>query len=1404
MKKISFLFVFLCFLFTSFLSFSQETYDPDYLKENIPKSPEASNLGTYGDISNNPYNGKLGLGVPLHNINFEGLVIPINLSYDSSGNRPSQEASWVGLNWSLSGRAQITRSIYGNDDLNENVIPPSNGTISALPFNDFAVSYTSNQVPFIPLNEIVEVHQAFAVGGAGTQLVAPHLTPDTQPDIYEVNLFNNSYRFRLNKRQGQSNVLTAHIFDNKNARIEYNLSTKAFHVWDDNGFYFVFETKEYSASFSSARSSNTSTNTAGIKEETLTGILDDNNQVDNTVITAWVLDLITSPTNDTVNFHYHEGGNFTMPQYNGFVAFNESVNEPSDDIGPTYGNSNVKYTSVSAFNYVQYLDKITGRFGEIKFNSSESRRDLIAGVDLKHIISTLSPNNVNAFTTFSNNGSNQHIDQEHGTSGTTNYNKTGRKLESIDVKDFNNKIIKSVNFSQSYFENDHLNSNDEAAYVKLKLDKVEVNDLTYSFDYESPDSFPIKNTLDTDFWGFYNGAGNLNNVPGIGRFCTVISEVPVNAITVGQVYYKFNGGDRSANSNFSKIGTLKKIVYPTGGYSTIQYEGNEAVISGPAPYVVTEYFPNTNIMRWSNLLNEDNYKFTYQYLKNATTPLYNFYNNRYDPNNSNTTETPTGFGGNFTVSTPAIINGQGYKKRETLGIGIEPFADYMKYYAKDINNSNNIFPLFYVGDWEGLLPGDPDPPYGDESVLIPPGTYRLIRRSENLPGEPVVRLDPEDFKRIEGDLETTVEEFEIGGLRIKTLATFDNNQSFVSKKEFEYEYQSSSNLSSSGKLMDDLTFHTKFSGYTSYNPVYPGPANSSSGDGVRITSNNNAVNPSAQGSHIGYSFVTEINLDENGSVINKIDRQFFNQKNSYFKENVDVIFWYNPLGFSNGQMPYVQANNAIMLGMAPKLNFLHLNGNLITEDFYDCNDQLMRSTFNEYESLSINPDDGHYANFLGLTYIADFNGNPPPWYAEGNTHYIYSLPAWYSKKASISRSETVEYLEGDVSYDTRYFDYDENLNLIETEDVVDDTESSYSRLYYPYSPEVYNNSGMSILRGEELWNQVVRQESYLNNLKVATRDYIFEKNTNTGNNARVTSIEQSKTTNTPYTQVQYDKYDSSGNLLQYHLEDGTPVSYIYGYNDQFVIAKIENAPYTSVSSYASNLKTLSNLDNDDCYDNGNCSEKNLRDALNNLRSQSSLSNALISTYTYNPLIGVTSITDPRGRTHYYRYDTNNRLESIVDQELNILSENEYGINHELITSTGTDPIPINFCANDAIANRSSAESQNSAKVMRNNTVQGGMTYTSLDNQIDLISATNDGITSTYTFKSFPYGGTNNYEFRWKIKGQTFTSYATNDTWSVSFDCSETGRMEIICELKDSTLEVSTRSHLKFLIDCTNN
>ncbi|MDM1507727.1 hypothetical protein HX079_18415, partial [Myroides odoratimimus] len=143
--------------------------------------------------------------------------------------------------------------------------------------------------------------------------------------------------------------------------------------------------------------------------------------------------------------------------------------------------------------------------------------------------------------------------------------------------------------------------------------------------------------------------------------------------------------------------------------------------------------------------------------------------------------------------------------------------------------------------------------------------------------------------------------------------------------------------------------------------------------------------------------------------------------------------------------------------------------------------------------------------------------------------------------------------------------------------------------------------------------------------------------------------------------ITYNNYDNQGNLTQYTLENGIPVSIIWGYNGQYPIAKIEGTAYNQISiDFIKELQNLSNQDNDRCYGlDGSCKESNLRKRLNEFRSNGLFTNSMVSVYTYDPLVGVTSIMQPNGQTEYYNYDSSNRLQSIVKDKKEVLKTFEY-------------------------------------------------------------------------------------------------------------------------------------------------
>lgn len=115
--------------------------------------------------------------------------------------------------------------------------------------------------------------------------------------------------------------------------------------------------------------------------------------------------------------------------------------------------------------------------------------------------------------------------------------------------------------------------------------------------------------------------------------------------------------------------------------------------------------------------------------------------------------------------------------------------------------------------------------------------------------------------------------------------------------------------------------------------------------------------------------------------------------------------------------------------------------------------------------------------------------------------------------------------------------------------------------------------------------------------------------------------------------VEYKKCNLHGKPTEVTV-DGKTTVYLWGYYNQYPIAKIENTTYTEVTSILGELAAeevaAAIAPNEQQWE-----------TINALRIQ--LPNAKVNTYTYKPMIGLLSETNPAGLSIYYTYDTSGRL-----------------------------------------------------------------------------------------------------------------------------------------------------------------
>lgn len=133
-------------------------------------------------------------------------------------------------------------------------------------------------------------------------------------------------------------------------------------------------------------------------------------------------------------------------------------------------------------------------------------------------------------------------------------------------------------------------------------------------------------------------------------------------------------------------------------------------------------------------------------------------------------------------------------------------------------------------------------------------------------------------------------------------------------------------------------------------------------------------------------------------------------------------------------------------------------------------------------------------------------------------------------------------------------------------------------------------------------------------------------------------------------------YDDMGNVVEVKSKTGVSTVTIWGYYKTQPIAVIAGATYAQVKDLPV-ITAVVNASNSD--DDNPSTEPALIQALDNLRKDNTLKNYQITTYTYDPLIGVTSTTLPSGMREINVYDNANRLLKVTDINGKTLKEFKY-------------------------------------------------------------------------------------------------------------------------------------------------
>lgn len=486
----------------------------------------------------------------------------------------------------------------------------------------------------------------------------------------------------------------------------------------------------------------------------------------------------------------------------------------------------------------------------------------------------------------------------------------------------------------------------------------------------------------------------------------------------------------------------------------------------------------------------------------------------------------------------------------------------------------------------------------------------------------------------------------IGGLRIKRIINSFNNS--IETKEYLYQ-KSISNTTSSGNLI--------------YNPIYSIDSGIIDHPIQSIQSINNGANLYSRSlnSLVSMSNLMGVQVEYTDVIEKKVGNGFTHYKFSNYEEFKDI----NPLMMLHSKaLPFVpKTDGSFERGSLKEKLVYNETGSLVQKDEYKYFSQT---------SLRVNAVNINFAYKIGCT----GGGCVDPIFWMLPFTSAYQIP--YTDKYVMEEINSLYDLNGKILTtfkSNRYVRYPlDNMGTInnngsiykknEYQTYSDIGNGELKTFQYPFElnnsigTEMINKNVLPIIREK---TEKVNGDPYDSNstesISETKLDYQSIYNSSLGD--YVILPKESfirKGDNTFEKEFVYTNYDSQGNIVEYKKENGLPISILWGYHNTKPIAILENVFYQNIPTKT--IDNLLNLSNQD-VDNGinGITENSLRSALNSLRIY--FPDAMIKTYTYDSLTGVTWFSDLAEDAKYFEYDDLLRLKTVRDKNGFLLNENEY-------------------------------------------------------------------------------------------------------------------------------------------------
>lgn len=803
--------------------------------------------------------------------------------------------------------------------------------------------------------------------------------------------------------------------------------------------------------------------------------------------------------------------------------------------------------------------------------------------------------------------------------------KGDRVLDKVVIKDNQGSIIKKFLLSYNYFSENSMttpstiaNANTEAN-TKLRLSLKNIYEIDkygnylppHTFKYESAFWLPDRLTSKAkDHWGYYNGE-NLNTS-----------------------LFPYLGAIRDASATNMKAGCLTEIDYPTGGNTQFEFESNYYKTGTSRSWNSISAYCEVGACVYDNTNNSFSISDDVSGKATVTIRLTGNYGNSYncgscnaqliDPNNPNTYIYLAIEGPNGTTRFPQEFSING-KTTGMLNLSESRILTNGNYKIKAQKTTDGV--NFY-----------------DISSCEASPYYRIRFSVEGLQQKSYTGAKP------------------TGGLRIAKKTDFDPVKQ--TKLIKEYDYNSSGYVS----YTPNYEYFTEKSGVDCPFELYAGYH-------YYTSTSNTALNNGGE-QIINYEKVTVTESDDQNHIFGKTENEYtlLNSQNSLPVDNSSPSYTIptninNTIGNGNvGKFPF-----------APQISGGWGSGLLKSQIFY-------KSDNNNYRKIR-KLENTYKNDYNGKTY--EYNATTDVLAAKSGISYtkagaednlgIVSVQLYYipSRNIDLVKTEETEYDENENPTISKATSMNYNSIHQISENITTNSagDTLKTKIKYPVDYTYYNGFIKAMI-DKNMLSYPIEELSLKNGNVINATHYRYTATTSPLlSGIYKTETSQPITENSfyglddlgnliPYTHYKenliFDRYDTYGNLLQYHGKDNKYISFLWSYSNTYPIAKIENATYDQVSNaITGTINTITSSDNP--------SDADIQTMASTLRNN--LPNAQITAYTYQPLLGMTTTIDPRGVKTFFSYDNWGRLRTKLDNNSNLIQYYNYHYANESSSNT---------------------------------------------------------------------------------------------------------------------------------------